>query len=240
MTSFSRIPTWRRRAGRSLATSAVLGCLLAAALLAQPGSPRAAGDRLPLASGSWWVFGGPGGERLEIRLTEESATAAGKSRVLRLDDSNGDYRLLAVAADDSITLLQLHRLGHAPARFDPPLVLAPARLAAGSRHEHRTELRTFDPSGQAEAQPGTAATQLEAGRLETVRTPAGTFADCLPVDGKLELVWGDGERQIEAFRVWLAPGVGPVRLHPAAASQPAADLRLLEARVGERSVPEEP
>ena len=235
----------RRRPGqgrsvrcRGLAVSCGLAWLLAAEVLAQGANPDAA-DHMPLASGNWWVLGASAGERFEIRVTEMRSERDG-TRLVRVDDSNGDYRLLSIAADRSISLLELHRLGQAPLGLDPPLVMLPGNVAAGARHEHQTMARAFDPSGDSEPQQGSARAELAAARIEAVRTPAGRFEDCLALEGQVELAWSGGESQVEKFLVWLAPGVGPVRLQLGPDPRRATDLRLLEARVGDRSVPAEP
>ncbi|HUP23739.1 MAG TPA: hypothetical protein VNB06_12460, partial [Thermoanaerobaculia bacterium] len=157
-----------------------------------------------MAAGNRWVFGTTAGDRFEIRVTEERAERDG-SRVVRVDDSGGDYRLVRIAPDQATSLLELHRFGHAPATFDPPLVLVPAGAAPGTRHQHEAALRAFDPGGDSEPQQGTARTELSIGRPETVRAPAGQFPASLPLDGVIELSWGDGSRHAETFRVWIAP-----------------------------------
>jgi hypothetical protein len=197
---------------------------------------------VPLAAGNWWVLGATSGERLELRATDERSSREGDRvvrRVVRVDDSNGDWRLVALAADGSVLLVELHLLGQAPATFEPPLAILPAGIRAGERHEQESALRAFDPSGDIEPQEGSARVQAAVGRPESVRTPAGAFTDCLPVEGQLELSWRDGTESQQTFRLWLAPGVGPVRLLLGPAGSRAPDLLLLEARVGERVFPAE-
>jgi hypothetical protein len=200
-------------------------------------SAGALGGRLPLEPGSWWVLATSAGERLELRASEGSARS-GDERVVRVDASNGDYRLLALASDGSLRLLEQQRFGRAPTSFDPALVVLPPGGAAEGRHEHETTLRSFDPSGDSEPQPGRARIRVTAGRPEAVRTPAGQFTDCLPVEVVLALDWQDGSASEHPLRVWLAPGVGPVRVVVAGSdARRAADLRLLEASVGDRRWP---
>jgi hypothetical protein len=222
-----------RRRVRSLALLVLAGGSLAA----QSGSGSPA-ERLPLSAGNWWVFGAASGERFEIRATEERASRDG-SRLVRLDDSNGDYRVLTVGPDVGVSLVELHRLGQAPVTFEPPLVLLPAGARAGSSHQHESALRAFDPSGDSEPQEGSARARVSFGRIEAVRSPAGQFADCLPVDAEIELSWREGAPGADTLRMWLAPGVGPVRVITGGDARPELDLRLLEARVGERSWPAE-
>jgi leucyl/phenylalanyl-tRNA--protein transferase len=65
-----------------------------------------------MAAGNRWVFGTSAGDRFEIRVTEERTERDG-SRVVRVDDSGGDYRIVVIAPDQAASLLELHRLGHA-------------------------------------------------------------------------------------------------------------------------------
>jgi hypothetical protein len=225
----------------ALAAALALALVLACGGVAN-GQPAGAGrdaPLLPMAAGNRWVFGTSAGDRFEIRVTEERTERDG-SRVVRVDDSGGDYRIVLIAPDQAASLLELHRLGHAPATFDPPLMPLPSGAAPGTRHQHEAALRAFDPSGDSEPQEGTARTELSIGRPEAVRAPAGQFSASLPLEGVIELTWGDGSKHAETFRVWVAPGVGPVRLLVGATPRGASDLRLLEAKVGNLVLPAEP
>ena len=227
--------------GAALAAATIASFALGTVLTAQTPRTAASGPldgRWPLAAGNWWVLGSPSGERLELRASEERTSREG-DRVVRVDDSNGDYRLLSLARDGSVELFELHRFGHAPMTFDPPLSLLPADARPGASHGHETALRSFDPSGDSEPQPGKARVRIEIGRPEAVRTPAGPFADCLVVETSLSLAWQDGTAHEETWRVWLAPRVGPVRWIAGAGSRGAPDLRLLEASVGDKPIPAE-
>ena len=232
-----RVPSTRARA-LALAAATIASLAVGAVLRAQTVANGPLEGRWPLAAGNWWVLGSPSGERLELRASEERTSREG-ARVVRVDDSNGDYRLLSLGRDGSVELFELHRLGHAPMTFEPPLSLLPADARPGASHGHETALRSFDPSGDSEPQPGKARVRIEIGRPEVLRTPAGQFASCLAVETSLSLAWSDGTAHEETWRVWLAPGVGPVRWIAGAGSRGAPDLRLLEASVGDKPIPAE-
>jgi len=95
--------------------------------------------------------------------------------------------------------------------FEPPLVMVPRRLEAGEPLEVAGQCTVWNRQGR-RLLNGSYARRIALEGLEEVRSPAGAFADCARLRTSTSLRFALGPSAELTQYLWLAPGVGPVRM----------------------------
>jgi hypothetical protein len=127
-------------------------------------------------------------------------------RVVRRDAAG--TRVLVRTAEGSVALAeQTDASDGSTVRFTPPLLLAPARLAAGDRPAAESQADT-SKAGAADRDPGRAQRSMHLAAAERVRTPLGEF-DALRVDATFTMKVPFASMRRETS-TWVVPGRGPV------------------------------
>lgn len=130
-------------------------------------------------------------------------TDAGTQR----EDPRGE-RSMARTADGSVVLQWQRDAGDgARTTFNPPLLLAPARLREGEPASGTASVRTMR-AGVPEHDDGSALRELRIASLDRVRTPLGEF-DAFRIDAVLTMKVPFASMRREAS-TWILPGTGPV------------------------------
>lgn len=166
-----------------------------------------AADCEPLAARRerWASVAVPGEPRKAAAFVDVTYEADG-GRVVRRDAAG--TRVLVRTADGSVALAeQTDASDGSTVRFTPPLLLAPARLAAGDRPNADSQADT-SKAGAADRDPGRAQRSMHLAAAERVRTPLGEF-DALRVDATFTMKVPFASMRRETS-TWVVPGRGPV------------------------------
>ncbi len=141
-------------------------------------------------------------------ISVDEITDTGKEAVRR-DQSNGDYRLQHVD-DQGLWLHSVHFPGDRAVVYEYALLLIPATLAVGATHETEVDYRSTELGRSS----GGGTQSFEVHRLpdESMTTPLGRFDRCLVLRIRGRRVAAEGDSSSYELTVWLAPGVGEVRL----------------------------
>jgi hypothetical protein len=172
-----------------------------------PGAALAATDCEPLAARRerWARVAGPDDAPKSPVVGEVTYEHDG-ARVVRRDAAG--TRVLVRAADGSVALAeQTDASDGSTVRFTPPLLLAPARLAAGDAPNADSQADT-SKAGAPDRDPGRAQRSMRLGAAERVRTPLGEF-DALRVDATFTMKVPFASMRRETS-TWVVPGRGPV------------------------------
>jgi hypothetical protein len=128
------------------------------------------------------------------------------ARVVRRDAAG--TRVLVRATDGSVALAeQTDASDGSTVRFTPPLLLAPARLAAGDTPSADSQANT-SKAGAPDRDPGRAQRSMRLAAAERVRTPLGEF-EALRVDATFTMKVPFASMRRETS-TWVVPGRGPV------------------------------
>lgn len=172
-----------------------------------PGATLGAADCEPLAARSerWATVAAPADATKAPAFVEVTYEQDGE-RVVRRDAAG--TRVLVRTPDGSVALAeQSDASDGSTVRFTPPLLLAPARLAAGDRPAADSQADT-SKAGAADRDPGRAQRSMHLAAAERVRTPLGEF-DALRVDATFTMKVPFASMRRETS-TWVVPGRGPV------------------------------
>ncbi len=172
-----------------------------------PGAMLGAEDCEPLAARRerWATVAVPGEATKPAAAVEVTYEQDGE-RVVRRDAAG--TRVLVRTAEGSVALAeQTDASDGSTVRFTPPLLLAPARLAAGDRPAADSQADT-SKAGAADRDPGRAQRSMHLAAAERVRTPLGEF-EALRVDATFTMKVPFASMRRETS-TWVVPGRGPV------------------------------
>ena len=252
-----------RRQRRGLAL--ILACSVATAAAAQlgddlgelrlgdiartePAEPGAALDLLsflPMRAGDSWSYRDPATEATVVRYaSEEDETSIEDQplRLVRIDSSDGDYRVEARGAGVGLLWLQEAVLGGGLLDYTGGLHLLPAEIETGAAYASSTDYSvTVDDES---VETGTVTSRVQVGALRSVRVGDELLDDCLELRVELRYRSTEGDEQDSQVTLVFARGVGLVGESGAATIAPALRttltprrLDLVEAAVGGTLVP---
>lgn len=172
-----------------------------------PGSTLGAADCEPLAARSErWATVDATVDATKAPTFVDVTYEQDGERVVRRDAAG--TRVLVRTAEGSVALAeQTDASDGSTVLFTPPLLLAPARLAAGDRPAAESQADT-SKAGAADRDPGRAQRSMHLAASDRVRTPLGEF-DALRVDATFTMKVPFASMRRETS-TWVVPGRGPV------------------------------
>ena len=161
-------------------------------------------------------------------FTETLGTDTVDNDVYYISDDAGDLKLHGIRTEEGA-------FGIAEATLDPPALFFPAALPVG---------RTWDITTVAELDlVGTATTTstIEVVDTEDIKTPGGTFENCVKLEIRRKSVTALAVIRTTAYQ-WLAPDVGPVKYEDVQLGivYELQSYNLVEETPAETEMPEEP
>ena len=142
----------------------------------------------------------------EISIASESGSEFGGSQAR----SNGESRVEYIKTDDQGRIVMsavLDRDENALSEFNPPLLLMPAALSAGSRQSSESAMRVVDAENRSKLrEAGRATRSIEYVSDYRVRTPSGEhIAKAIEVKFNADLRLADAQEHSTLF---IVPGIG--------------------------------